>query len=165
MIAARLGEAEAKKMKLCGFHAVLRLLRKGMVMTMEYGKYFQKGDLVPAIVQDAKSGEVLMLAYMNGESLRRTVETGYTWFYSRSRDELWQKGETSGHVQRVLSVVPDCDDDTLLVKVEQTGAACHTGHRSCFFQPPIFVAPAGETADGQNRADGAAPCAASVGND
>lgn len=96
-------------------------------------KYFAKGTLIPAIVQEAATGEVLMLAYMNEESLRKTVETGYTWFYSRSRQELWNKGATSGHVQKVLEVRADCDNDTLLVLVEQTGAACHTGNHSCFY--------------------------------
>ena len=96
--------------------------------------YFRKGPLIPAIVTDARDGEVLMLAYMNRESLEKTLETGYTWFYSRSRQELWNKGATSGHVQRVVSIYGDCDDDTLLVQVEQTGPACHTGRRSCFFK-------------------------------
>jgi phosphoribosyl-AMP cyclohydrolase len=96
---------------------------------------FLKSDLLPAIVQEASTGEVLMLAYMNKESLARTLDSGYTWFFSRSRGKLWNKGETSGHVQRVLSVTADCDCDTLLVKVEQTGAACHTGSHSCFFNP------------------------------
>ncbi|MDR1028141.1 MAG: phosphoribosyl-AMP cyclohydrolase [Clostridiales Family XIII bacterium] len=105
---------------------------------MDRSKYFQKSALVPAIVQDDASGEVLMLAYMNDESLRRTTETGYTWFYSRSRRSLWRKGETSGHVQKVVSIVPDCDDDTLLIRVKQTGPACHTGNRTCFYQAPIF---------------------------
>lgn len=95
--------------------------------------YFQKSELIPAIVQEAGTGEVLMLAYMNRESLRLTLETGYTWFYSRSRQELWNKGATSGHLQKVLSLYADCDDDTLLVMVEQTGPACHTGAHSCFF--------------------------------
>ena len=96
---------------------------------------FDAHGLIPAIVQDVYSDEVLMLAYMNGESLAKTVETGYTWFWSRSRQELWNKGATSGHVQKVASITYDCDGDALLVKVEQTGAACHTGHRSCFYQP------------------------------
>lgn len=100
---------------------------------MDLTKYFQKGALIPAIVQDAKNGEVLMLAYMNSESLQKTLETGYTWFWSRSRSELWNKGATSGHVQRIVEMYGDCDDDALLIKVEQTGAACHTGNRSCFF--------------------------------
>ena len=100
---------------------------------MDLERYFQKGDLIPAIVQEAGTGEVLMLAYMNRESLAKTLETGYTWFFSRSRQKLWNKGETSGHKQKVVSVKGDCDDDTLLVEVIQTGPACHTGSKSCFF--------------------------------
>jgi phosphoribosyl-AMP cyclohydrolase len=100
-------------------------------------KLFEKNELAPAIVQDAATKDVLMLAYMNEESLRMTLKTGATWFYSRSRGELWRKGETSGNTQRVLSVVPDCDNDALLVTVEQTGVACHTGNWSCFFADPI----------------------------
>ena len=96
-------------------------------------RYFRKGDLIPCIVQEAGTGEVLMLAYMNRESLQKTLETGMTWFYSRSRRELWNKGATSGHVQKVLSLRADCDEDTLLAVVEQTGPACHTGSHSCFF--------------------------------
>ena len=94
-------------------------------------KFDEKG-LVPVIVQDVKTNTVLMLAYMNQESLRKTVETGVTWFYSRSRRALWQKGETSGHVQKVQEIYYDCDADTLLIKAEQTGAACHEGTFSCF---------------------------------
>lgn len=97
-------------------------------------KFDEKG-LIPAIVQDVKTNAVLMLAYMNEESLARTVETGYTWFWSRSRQELWNKGATSGHMQKVLSITYDCDGDTLLLKVEQTGNACHTGSYSCFSYP------------------------------
>ena len=96
-------------------------------------EYFQKADLLPAIVQEYGTGEVLMLAYMNRESMRKTFETGYTWFYSRSRQELWNKGATSGHLQKVIDIKGDCDKDTLLVIVEQTGPACHTGSHSCFF--------------------------------
>ncbi len=96
--------------------------------------FFKKGELIPAVVQDYKTKEVLMLAYMNEESLGKTLETGYTWFYSRSRGELWNKGATSGHTQRVIKIDYDCDEDTLLVLVEQNGAACHTGNRSCFFR-------------------------------
>jgi len=96
-------------------------------------KFFKKSELIPAIVKDVKTGEVLMLAYMNRESLGKTLETGYTWFWSRSRQELWNKGATSGHLQKVVSIFGDCDDDTLLVNVEQTGAACHTGNYTCFF--------------------------------
>lgn len=94
-------------------------------------KFDEKG-LLPAIIQQAETGTVLMLAYMNRESLQKTVETGVTWFYSRSRYTLWQKGETSGHVQKVQDIYYDCDADTLLIKVEQTGAACHEGTLSCF---------------------------------
>lgn len=96
-------------------------------------KYFAKSELLPAIVQDAENGDVLMLAYMNRESLGKTLETGYTWFYSRSRGELWNKGATSGHLQKITEIYADCDDDTLLVKAHQIGAACHTGNRTCFF--------------------------------
>jgi phosphoribosyl-AMP cyclohydrolase len=90
--------------------------------------------LVPAIVQDAESGEVLMLAWMNGLALARTLETGQTHFYSRSRRSLWHKGGTSGHVQLVESIRVDCDADVLLIKVRQKGGACHEGYRSCFFR-------------------------------
>ncbi len=96
-------------------------------------KYDEKG-LIPAVIQDWKNNEVLMVAYMNAESLKRTVETRLTWFWSRSRRKFWQKGETSGHIQRVKDILYDCDQDTLLIKVEQTGPACHTGARSCFFR-------------------------------
>lgn len=96
-------------------------------------KFDQKG-LIPAIVQDYKSGEVLMLAYMNKESLKRTLKSGKTCFWSRSRKEYWVKGQTSGHFQFVKSVAYDCDLDTLLVKVRQVGVACHTGNRSCFYR-------------------------------
>lgn len=92
---------------------------------------FDAAGLVPAIVQD-ESGQVLMLAYMNLESLNKTLETGVTWFYSRSRESLWQKGETSGNVQRVKEISYDCDGDTLLIRVKQTGVACHMGTYSCF---------------------------------
>ena len=94
---------------------------------------FNEQGLVPAIAQDAATGEVLMMAWMNAESLRLTEETGYATYFSRSRQQLWKKGETSGHVQRVLGIKADCDGDTLLLTVEQTGPACHTGARSCFF--------------------------------
>jgi len=89
-------------------------------------------ELIPAIAQDANTGEVLMLAYMNHESLAITIDTGRATYWSRSRNELWEKGATSGHTQKVLSISVDCDGDALLLKVEQTGAACHTGDRSCF---------------------------------
>ena len=93
--------------------------------------HFDEKGLVPAIVQE-ENGEVLMLAYMNEESLKKTLETGFTWFYSRSRKKLWRKGETSGNVQRVASVRPDCDGDALLVEVVKDGPACHRGTDSCF---------------------------------
>ena len=90
--------------------------------------------LIPAIVQDAVTNEVLMLAYMNSESLTRTLETGETWFWSRSRQELWHKGETSGNKQRVIDIKIDCDADSLLIRVQPAGPACHTGNRTCFYQ-------------------------------
>lgn len=99
----------------------------------ELERYFKKADLIPAIIQEDSTNQVLMLAYMSRESLKKTLETGYTWFWSRSRQELWNKGATSGHLQRVISICSDCDDDTLLIRVVQTGAACHTGSHSCFF--------------------------------
>ena len=95
---------------------------------------FDERGLVPVIVQDAATGEVLMMAYMNRESLAKTLATGETWFWSRSRGELWHKGATSGNTQRVVSVAVDCDGDTLLVRVEPRGPACHTGARTCFFR-------------------------------
>lgn len=100
---------------------------------MNLDKFFVKSELIPAIVQESGTGEVLMLAYMNRASMEKTLETGYTWFFSRSRQKLWNKGETSGHKQKVVSIKGDCDDDTLLVEVIQTGPACHTGSKSCFF--------------------------------
>ena len=97
-------------------------------------KFDDKG-LIPAIVQDERDGRVLMMAYMSRESLEKTLETGYTHFFSRSRGKLWKKGETSGHVQRVKRVLVDCDLDCLLIEVEQIGpGACHEGYRSCFFR-------------------------------
>ena len=103
-----------------------------MTNIFEMVKYNADG-LIPAVTQDIRTDEVLMLAYMNEESLRKTIETGRAYYYSRSRQKLWLKGETSGHFQKVRSISIDCDGDTLLLKVEQTGAACHTGHHSCFF--------------------------------
>lgn len=88
--------------------------------------------LIPAVAQDVQSGEILMLAYMNAESLAATVQTGRATYWSRSRNELWEKGATSGHTQLVHSIAIDCDGDALVIKVEQTGAACHTGDRTCF---------------------------------
>jgi phosphoribosyl-AMP cyclohydrolase / phosphoribosyl-ATP pyrophosphohydrolase len=95
---------------------------------------FDERGLAPAIVQDAATGEVLMLAYMNADALAKTLETNETWFWSRSRQSLWHKGATSGNTQRVVSISIDCDGDTLLVRVAPNGPACHTGERSCFFR-------------------------------
>jgi len=95
---------------------------------------YDEHGLVPAIVQDADSGEVLMLAYMNAEALERTLETGQTHFWSRSRQELWHKGATSGNVQDVVEIRIDCDEDTLLLRVHPAGPACHTGNRTCFYR-------------------------------
>jgi phosphoribosylformimino-5-aminoimidazole carboxamide ribotide isomerase len=97
-------------------------------------RFFQKAELIPTIVQEDSTSEVLMLAYMNRESLMKSIETGYTWFYSRSRNALWNKGETSGHTQRIVNIAADCDNDTLLLKVEQKGPACHTGNHNCFYK-------------------------------
>lgn len=95
---------------------------------------FDQNGLIPAIVQDAATGQVLMMAWMNRQSLEETIKRGQTVFWSRSRKKLWIKGETSGHVQKVKDIAFDCDGDTLLIKVEQIGAACHEGYRSCFFR-------------------------------
>lgn len=96
-------------------------------------KYDDKG-LIPAIIQDSQSKDILMLAYMNAFSLQKTIETGFTHFWSRSRNCLWKKGGTSGNVQAVQQIFYDCDKDTLLIHVEQTGPACHTGKRTCFYR-------------------------------
>lgn len=96
---------------------------------------FDKHTLIPAIVQDVENGQVLMVAYMNREAFQKTVATGYTHFYSRSRKKLWKKGEESGHVQVVRSIAVDCDGDAIVVKVEQLGAgACHEGYQTCFYR-------------------------------
>ena len=105
---------------------------KGDMELLKEIKFDEKG-LIPAIVQDIKTKEVLMMAYMNEESLKKTLETNKTWFWSRSRQELWNKGATSGNIQKVVQVDYDCDGDSLLVLVEQKGVACHTGERSCFY--------------------------------
>lgn len=100
--------------------------------TLDFAK---SGGLIPAVVQDCESGEVLMLAYMNEGAFQRTLETGKACFYSRSRDRFWMKGESSGHVQEVQEIRVDCDADAIVLKVRQVGgAACHTGHRSCFYR-------------------------------
>ena len=98
------------------------------------GVRFDERGLVPCVVQQQGTGEVLMMAWMNAESLALTVSTGTTWFWSRSRQELWNKGATSGNVQHVKRLLFDCDADTLLVIVDSVGPACHTGHRSCFYR-------------------------------
>jgi phosphoribosyl-AMP cyclohydrolase len=90
--------------------------------------------LIPVIVQDAATREVLMMAYANGEAIRLTNETGFAHYYSRSRKKLWKKGEESGHFQKVLRILTDCDEDCLIYEVQQTGAACHTGYMSCFYR-------------------------------
>lgn len=104
-------------------------------LIMEFVKHLKfNGDgLIPAIVQDAFNGRVLMMAWMNESALEKTVQTGKTHFWSRSRQKFWMKGESSGHTQNVKDIAYDCDGDTLLVQVEQDGAACHEGYRSCFF--------------------------------
>jgi len=91
-------------------------------------------ELIPVIVQDATSRDVLMMAYANDEAVRLTKETGFAHYYSRSRKKLWKKGEESGHFQKVLRILTDCDEDCLIYEVEQTGAACHTGYRTCFYR-------------------------------
>ena len=100
---------------------------------MEMELKFDEKGLIPAVIQDVESNEVLMMAYMNKESFEATLKEGRTCFWSRSRQTLWRKGETSGQVQKVIEIRADCDADCLLIKVEQTGPACHTGERSCFF--------------------------------
>jgi len=114
---------------------------EGVRVDIEDIKFDEKG-LVPAIIQDADTGEVLMLAYMNAEALQRTLSGEDVWFYSRSRQELWHKGETSGNYIRVKEVWKDCDSDTILVKGHPVGPACHTGNRTCFFQELPRQAPA-----------------------
>ncbi len=95
---------------------------------------FDASGLVTCVATDAGSGDVLMVAHMNDEALRKTIATGEAWYYSRSRKKLWKKGESSGHVQRVVEMRMDCDQDAVWIKVEQAGAACHTGRRSCFYR-------------------------------
>ena len=95
---------------------------------------FDASGLVTCVATDASTSEVLMVAHMNEEALRKTIATGEAWYYSRSRQALWRKGETSGHVQRVVEMRADCDQDAIWIRVEQTGAACHTGRHSCFYR-------------------------------
>ena len=95
---------------------------------------FDASGLVTCVATDAASGEVLMVAHMNDEALRKTIASGEAWYFSRSRNSLWRKGETSGHVQRVVEMRMDCDQDAVWIRVEQAGAACHTGRRSCFYR-------------------------------
>ena len=95
---------------------------------------FNKDGLIPVIAQCVKSGTVLMMAWMNEEALKKTIDTNDMYYFSRSRQKLWQKGETSGHFQKLIELRLDCDNDTILALIEQTGAACHTGTKSCFFK-------------------------------
>jgi len=95
---------------------------------------FDASGLVTCVATDAATGEVLMVAHMNDEALRKTIASGEAWYFSRSRQALWRKGETSGHLQRVVEMRLDCDQDAIWIRVEQTGAACHTGRRSCFYR-------------------------------
>jgi phosphoribosyl-AMP cyclohydrolase len=113
-------------------------LEEGSALTPK----FDADGLVTCVATDAGSGEVLMVAHMNAQALARTIETGQAWYYSRSRGVLWRKGETSGHIQRVVDMRVDCDQDAVLIKVEQAGGACHTGRRSCFYR----AVPLGEVA-------------------
>jgi phosphoribosyl-AMP cyclohydrolase len=101
---------------------------------LELQPRFDASGLVTCVATDADTGEVLMVAHMNDEALRKTVASGEAWYFSRSRNALWRKGETSGHVQRVVEMRMDCDQDAIWIRVEQTGAACHTGRRSCFYR-------------------------------
>jgi phosphoribosyl-AMP cyclohydrolase len=118
-------------------------VEEGLVLTPK----FDADGLITCVVADATSGEALMVAHMNAAALAKTIETGDAWFYSRSRRRLWRKGETSGHVQRVVEMRVDCDQDAILLKVEQHGAgACHTGRRSCFYRAVTLRGPAGERA-------------------
>jgi phosphoribosyl-AMP cyclohydrolase / phosphoribosyl-ATP pyrophosphohydrolase len=109
-------------------------LEEKKVIYKTSGKNISKNiKLIPAIVQDHNTGEVLMFAYMSKDSLEKSIKTGITWFWSRSRKKIWNKGETSGNIQEIKEIKYDCDNDTLLIKVDQTGNACHTGKRSCFY--------------------------------
>jgi phosphoribosyl-AMP cyclohydrolase len=105
-------------------------IRRKTMLELQY----KEGGLIPVVVQDSSTREVLMVAYANQEAVRLTRETGFAHYYSRSRKKLWKKGEESGHFQRVFRILVDCDEDCLLYLVEQTGAACHTGYRTCFYR-------------------------------
>ena len=114
---------------------------------LNFSPRFDTNGLITCVVVDAESGETLMVAHMNAAALAKTIETGEAWYYSRSRGKLWKKGETSGHVQRVIEMRVDCDQDALLLRVAQTGAgACHTGRRTCFYRSVELGKPAGSTA-------------------
>jgi phosphoribosyl-ATP pyrophosphohydrolase/phosphoribosyl-AMP cyclohydrolase len=131
-----------------------------MSETQIHNLKFDAQGLIPAVVQDAATNEVLMLAYMNAESLARTLQSGETWFWSRSRGELWHKGATSGHTQQVVDVRLDCDGDTLLVKVHPHGPACHTGEPTCFFRSAQAGAEAsGPAQNGASETTGASKAA------
>lgn len=112
-------------------------------MTMKFDinklNFKWRNEYVIGIAQDFKTKEVLMCAFMSKEAVEKTLETGYAHYYSTSRKKLWKKGEESGNLQKVLKIIPDCDNDTLLMIVKQKGAACHTGNKSCFYQKPIFA--------------------------
>jgi phosphoribosyl-AMP cyclohydrolase len=101
---------------------------------LEFRPKFDASGLVTCVATDAATGDVLMVAHMNDEALRKTIASGEAWYFSRSRNALWRKGESSGHVQRVVEMRMDCDQDAVWIRVEQTGAACHTGRRSCFYR-------------------------------
>lgn len=105
---------------------------------MNLDKFFQKSELIPIICQDERTNEVLMLGYANKQALQNTMDTGTAWFFSRSRQKLWNKGETSGNFIFVSQILTDCDDDTLIYRGIPKGPACHTGNRTCFYQPPIW---------------------------
>jgi phosphoribosyl-AMP cyclohydrolase len=111
---------------------------------LEFQPKFDASGLLTCVATDAASGDVLMVAHMNDEALRKTIASGEAWYFSRSRNALWRKGESSGHTQRVVEIRMDCDQDAIWIRVEQTGAACHTGRRSCFYRKV-------ETADGGAR--------------
>jgi phosphoribosyl-AMP cyclohydrolase / phosphoribosyl-ATP pyrophosphohydrolase len=121
-----------------------------MTATLDSLRFHERG-LMPAVVQDSDSGAVLMVAYMNRESLERTLATGEVHFWSRSRESIWRKGETSGNVLRLRSIVADCDLDCLLVRAEPSGPACHTGERSCFFEALAGEEPSAELGDALGR--------------